>query len=215
MHEKAKQFGICYMEKPPYEVLYTNWLSYDQMLELKKIEEMVELYYNSNQFVYTMNYLQYQFNSPFSLYETLASFYEKQGYFINQPARAYRYQVLLEFVEEIDLENVAVYKELLTFDIYLREKVKSRPSFATELSDFKNNIREFYKEEELGRNYLPAYSNYDARQLSKMTHLEPFSYSVWEKDLSKFQKQIDKLQFVLFDYQERNPLTNEARTEII
>jgi len=210
MHMRAEEFGICYMDKPPYEVLFTEWLSFEEMQKLKHIEEMVELYYNSNQFVHTLRFLEQAFSSAFRMYEALAEFYEEKGYFVNSPARSYRYQVLLIFACEKDSEHEAVYRELLTYDLYLRENVKSRPEFAKELQPYKEAMREFYRKEEEERKYLPEYRDYDSKQLARMTHLEPFFYPVWEMPARGEVKEAKKSVFVLFDYEKRNPLTGDA-----
>lgn len=211
MHTRAEEFGICYTDKPPYEVLYTKWLSFTEVLRLKRVEEMVELYYNSNQFVHTLRFLEQAFTSPFRMYEELAEFYEEKGYFVNSPARSYRYQVLLAFACEKDKEHEAVYRELLTYDLYLRENVKSRPEFARDLMPYKEEIREFYRREEEERKYLPEYREYDSKQLARMTHMEPFSYPVWEPMMRTETKTAEVPRFVLFDYEARNPLTQDAR----
>lgn len=221
MQEDAEKYQITYLDRPPYEVLHTPWLPYEDVLRLKRIEEMVELYYNSSQYTHTLPFLEKAFSSPFAMYEQLALFYEKQGYFLNSPARAYRYQVLLQFAAVYDAEHLDIYKELLTYDMYLRENLKSRPDFAYDLAamgqkgaDVKETIRDFYRKEEQERKFLPAYESYDWKQLSKMTHLEPFYYPVW--DVEKLCLQCPKdITYVLFDYQKRNPLTHEADTQIV
>ncbi len=220
MHVRAEEFGICYLDKPPYEVLHTKWLTYDEILRLKRIEEMVENYYNSNQYTYTMSFLLNAFEGPFAMYEALASFYERKGFLVNSPARAYRYQVLLKFAQEHDETHLEIYRELLTYDMYLRENLKSRPIFATDVSDAetKELIRGFYQREAEERKYLPDYVSYDWKQISKMTHLEPFRYPVWDvKKLAEINcdTHVTKQYFVLFDYQNRNPLNYEAETHVI
>ncbi len=221
MEEESVAYGLVYQDMPPYEVLYTKWLTYGEVLRLKRVEEMVELYYNSNQFVYTLKFLEQAFETPFRMYEQLAAFYERKGYFKNSPARSYRYQVLLEFATEYDKQYEAVYRELLTYDMYLRENLKSRPEFAKDLSVYKDIFRAFYKQEEDQRKYLPAYEAYDAKQLSRMTHLEAFHYPVWEKLdrnmtlVSTNRAAENGPYFVLFDYQKRSPLTGEARTVVV
>lgn len=202
MHENAQEYGIRYLEQPPYEVLYTNWISYGEIRRLKRIEEMVELYYNSGQFTHTLPVLEKAFSGPFAMYEALADYYQEQGYFTNSPARAYRYQILLEFAALKDPENREIYRELLVYDMYLRENLKSRPGFADDITEEeKQEIRRFYQTEEQEHRYLPAYREYDWKQLSRMTHLEPFWYP--------------EPHYVLFDYQERNPLNYEAKVQVI
>ncbi len=215
MCERAQEYGIHYLDKPPYEVLFTNWLTFSDVLKLKRIEEMVELYYNSNQFVHTLQFLVQAFPSPFAMYEALADFYEKKDYFVNSPSRSYRYQVLLHFACEQDGTWEAAYKELLTYDMYLRENLKSRPDFAHDLQEHKEFNRAFYKLEEEERKFLPNYVNYDSRQLARMTHMEAFYYPVWEMLDREMTEMSTTPQYVLFDYQERNPLTGNARTVFV
>jgi len=227
--ERAEEYGIRYLSQPPYEVLYTKWLSYGDVLRLKRIEEMVEIYYNSAQFTNTMLFLERAFPDPFAMYEALADFYEKRGYFVSSPARSYRYHVLLAFALEYDPERQEAYRELLTYDMYLRENVKTRPEFAPELSGCKDIIWGFYKKEEKERRFLPDYVGYTWKQLLKMTHLEPFFYPVWDigrmvgeyGDYSQGSSEKNGgncthgRTFVLFDYRKRNPLNYEAAVQWI
>ncbi len=220
MHEKAAEYGIRYLDRPPYEVLSTNWLTYGEILRLKRVEEMVEIYYNSSQYTHTLPFLQKAFSTPFAMFEALAEFYEKKGFFVNSPARAYRYQILLQFAVTVDGGREAIYRELLTYDLYLRENLKSRPEFAKDLtgSAVKEVIRTFYQREEKERRFLSDYEGYDWRQLSKMTHLEPFGYPVWDPQLpsgGQFAERKFMAGYVLFDYRNRNPLTYEAKTYVI
>lgn len=232
MQERAAEYGIQYLDRPPYEVLSTKWLSYKEVLRLKQIEEMVELYYNSNQFAHTLPYLERCFAGAFAMYEALAAFYEKKGYFVNSPARAYRYEVLFRFACQVDPVGEDIYRELLTFDMYLRENLKSRPAFIGDISgEDKAVIRDIYRVEEEKRLLLPGYEAYDWKQLSKMTHVEPFRYPVWdEKTMGSIRRGFSdnetlnavtttaggaKHSYVLFDYANRNPLNYEARVIVL
>lgn len=215
--ERAAEYGIVCQEEPPYEVLYTNWISYGEILKLKQVEEMVELYYNSNQFAYTLASLEKVFSGPFDLYEALAEYFEAKGYFINVPARSHRYQVLLEFIKERMPEAEELYRELLTFDYYLRENAKSRPDFGKELSPWRDEIWAFYQKEELEPEFLWEYGQYHARQTMKMTHMEAFFYPVWESGNteSELSARRHAPEFVLFDYRQRDALTGNARVRVV
>ena len=197
MHEKAGEFGINYTEKPPYEVLYSNWLSYPELRKLKRIEEMVEIYYNSNQFVHTLGLLETKFSTPFALYEQLAQFYEKKGYFVQTPARGYRYDVLFAFAMEHCPQEEETFRELLLHDMYSRENLKKRPDFSpTErlTGEQKQKLRQFFQKEQETPEVLADYRGYNSRQMERMTHVEPL---------------YGKL--MLFDYGRRDPLTGNAR----
>ena len=211
IEEKAEEYGIVYNSRPPYEVLYSRWIPYDDVLRLKGIEEMVELYYNSCQFTHTLPVLEKEFSSPFALYEALSQYYEEKGYYINTPARAYRYQVLLEFAQQKAPARSELYAQLLTFDMYLRENLKSRPAFALcwqQGEEEKEQVRAFYRQEAQTPQYLTGYEGYQPQQLMKMTHIEYLTYPVWQQNMK--MTQLSQKTAILFDYQKRDPLTYDA-----
>ena len=206
---RKEEYGLVHQSIPPYEVLYTKWISYEEIRKLKRVEEMVELYYNSNQFIHTLAALVTQVETPFDLYEKLAEHYETHGYFINTPARVKRYDVLFEFACGLVPEQKELFRELLTFDFYLRENAKSRPAFCRDLTGDYDVIRQFYEQEEAAPHYLKEYVQYHARQVMKMTHMEIFHYPVWQQDADEW-KSLERPVMVLYDYQKRDPLTGDC-----
>jgi radical SAM superfamily enzyme YgiQ (UPF0313 family) len=221
MHEMSESYGIKYLAVPPYEVLSTKWLPYDKVLLLKEVEEMVEVYYNSNQFAHTIHLLEQMFTDAFALYLSLAEFYRERGLFAQTPARSMRYQVLFEFAMQTPLcGHELLLREVLSYDLYLRENVKNRPDFLPQRDEetdkaCKRKAKMFYEQEEEERKYLPGYENYDSRQMSKMTHMDWYAYPVWRADLTPGTEAEKELTAVLFDYQKRDALTYEARTVIL
>ncbi|MBU9746686.1 B12-binding domain-containing radical SAM protein [Lachnospiraceae bacterium ASD3451] len=205
MHEKALEYGLVYQKKPVYEVLCTRWLSYGEILRLKAVERVLETYYNSGQFSHALEELVKVFEHPFALYEGLALFYEEEGFDRVSQSRIQKYDILLAFAVKNDPEREELYRELLLLDLYLRENVKSRPKWAPSQEQWKQESREFYRQEEKRRCYLPDYEAYDARQLAKMTHLEFFRYPVNGAGGKRAGRTV-----LLFDYKHKNPLTNEA-----
>ena len=206
---RKEEYGLVHQSIPPYEVLYTKWISYEEIRKLKRVEEMVELYYNSNQFIHTLAALVTQVETPFALYEKMAEHYETHGYFINTPARVKRYDVLFEFSCGLVPEQKELFRELLTYDFYLRENAKSRPVFCRDLTGDYEVIRQFYEQEEPAPHYLKEYARYHARQVMKMTHMEIFHYPVWQQDADEW-KQLERPVMVLYDYQKRDPLTGDC-----
>lgn len=201
MERQKEAYGLVYKDTPPYEVLYTKWLPYDDVLALKKVEEMVEVYYNSSQFTNTLRLLEREFDTAFSLYETLAQFYEKKGYDQMSHSRMARFEILYEFISEIaNEEKLPLYQELLTYDLYLRENVKNRPDFAGEYSIDKNELR-FINQEILQKDETLA--RFGEKNMRKSSHMERFQHHI-NADLEK------KETILLFDYQHRDPLTNQA-----
>lgn len=203
MESQKEKYGLVYKSRPPYEVLYTNWLSYDEMMQLKCVEEMVEVYYNSGQFSYTLQKLEEEYQSPFDLYQELGKYYENHELHLMSHSRITRYEILLGFIKERWKEREMLYKELLTLDLYLRENAKNRPEFSGEYTVEKEWLSGFYEKESEEHKYLQGYEAYDKRQLRKMTHIEKFHYDV----LGTCE---EKEKLVLFDYQNRSRLTHQA-----
>lgn len=214
MEEKAADYELVFQSRPPYEVLSTKWLSYSDVIRLKGVEEMVEVYYNSRQFEYTMELLVKQFPDAFVMFERLSRYYEVNGLFGINHTRVARYQLLFSFIlEELNLggtmadcvkkteimDNQAVheqrerFRQVLTLDLYLRENMKNRPEFAGQSAVTREEEAAFYDSEAQEHHYLRGYESYDKRQLRKMTHLE----------------RVDG-ELLLFDYRNRNILTNQA-----
>lgn len=203
--EHTKEYEIVYQDMPPYEVLYTKWISYEEILILKGVEQMVEVYYNSLQFVYSVAYLVPYFKTPFSFYQKLADYYEKNTVFEAKHSRMERFLLLLHFAQGyLREEELIQLKEKMVYDLYLRENAKSRPSFVAEEEGWKEQKRDFYIQEAKERKYLPNYQNYDGKQLAKMTHLEKFSRNPVTNEKGEV--------WILFDYKERNPFTYAAKT---
>lgn len=211
MEQQADLYNIVFGSAPPYEVRSTQWLSYHDVLRLKKIEEMVDCYYNSGQFTHTLPVLVQLFASPFAMYEALSTFYQENGYFTNVPARAYRYQILLDFAILFAPAKQTLFAELLTFDLYVRENLKSRPLFSPENNVNREALRHFFEQEHHNPTYLTNASDYTCAQLLRMTHVECFTYPVWRTDFCETVELLESPATILFDYQNRDPLTHNAR----
>ena len=196
MWEQAGMYGCVWREHEPYEVLFTDWISYEELLELKRVEEMVEVYYNSGQFAYTMDFLAAQLGTPIDCFEALGRYYEEHGCLGISHSRARRYEILLEFIQEVCPGALPECKDLLTFDYYLRENAKSRPAWSPEPTVSQTEMKRIY--DSLYDSLLSHYHGFDHRQIRRMTHMEAFDCGV-----------------VLFDYERRNPLTNDAGWHLI
>lgn len=211
MREKAADYDLIYQPEPPYEVLSTRWLSYDDILVLKGVEEMVEVYYNSRQFENSLDWLEGYFPSAFAMYETLAGYYEAKGLNGISHSRMTRYEILLDFVKEIlNIEETRVFTQILTYDLYLRENVKSRPAWAASQEPFKAAYVEFFKNEENREKYFSGYEGYTTKQIQRMTHIEHFTEDIRATAADEERGGGDV--FIWFDYLNRDPLTYKSRT---
>lgn len=183
MQKEAEGYGIVYKEKEPYEVLSTNWLTYGEVLKLKMVESMVEVYYNSGQFWHTLEYLVPFEKDAFTFYEKLRSFYEKKGYSEISHSRMRRYEILLEYLQEETDVPTEVAAQKMLYDLYLREKLKKRPVFASDQKQYETAVWNYRKN----------------NQVSKTAHIEVFENGT----------------VILFDYEKRDPLSNNAYTEVV
>ncbi len=179
MMEMTGEYQILYKDREPYEVLSTAWLTYGEILRLKMVESMVEVYYNSGQFKHTLVFLEQYFEDPFRMYEALGRFYEKKGYSEISHSRMRRYEILMEFAGEQKEIPLEVLSDVMLLDLYLRENLKSRPSFASDQKPYERLIWDYRK----------------AKKIPKTAHIEVFRDG----------------KTILFDYTDRDPLTNNAR----
>ena len=179
MMEMTGEYQILYKDREPYEVLSTAWLTYGEILRLKMVESMVEVYYNSGQFKNTLVFLEKYFDDPFRMYEALGRFYEKKGYSEISHSRMRRYEILMEFAGEQKEIPPEALSDVMLLDLYLRENLKSRPSFASDQKPYERLIWDYRK----------------AKKIPTTAHIEVF------RDGKK----------LLFDYTDRDPLTNNAQ----
>ena len=179
MMEMTGEYQILYKDREPYEVLSTAWLTYGEILGLKMVESMVEVYYNSGQFKHTLVFLEQYFEDPFRMYEALGRFYEKKGYSEISHSRMRRYEILMEFAGEQKEIPLEVLSDVMLLDLYLRENLKSRPSFASDQKPYERLIWDYRK----------------AEKIPKTAHIEVFRDG----------------KTILFDYTDRDSLTNNAR----
>ncbi|NMB43590.1 MAG: B12-binding domain-containing radical SAM protein, partial [Clostridiales bacterium] len=207
----AKEYGIVHRDIPPYEVLFTNWLSFDDVLSLKLVEEMVEVYYNSSQFDTAITFMEHYFDSYFDLYRQLGEYYKKHGLLDLKHTRLRRYEILLDFMKPI-LSNLEGFKEMLIYDLYLREKLKSRPKFATSDDDKKDIYRKIYSDRILSEKYLGiSNTNYSLGMAKRYFHVESFKIDPLRS--AKEGKYIQDPHLVLFNYKDRDPMNNNANTK--
>lgn len=211
MFLESGDYGIQYRSLPPYEVLCTKWLSYDEILKLKQVEEMVEVYYNSGQFTYSLKYLAHFYESPFDLYLSMGAYYNSHGLNDRKHSRISRYDIFLDFIREAQPQETETIKELLVYDLYLRENLKSRPSFGKDLVRYKEKIKKIYHE--VFAEGLWGYEAYNEAQITRLTHMEPFTINI-DKTVNN-GKAVLQNNYILFDYINRDVLHKEAYTRMI
>lgn len=194
MYEDAIRHGIVYQEEAPFEVLATPWLPHEDVIRLKTVEDMVESFYNSSQFANTIPEMIPTFERPFRFFEALGEEYRRRGMHKKKHVRSAFYEFLLDFAGIHMPEKKEKIRQLLTLDFYLRENAKKRPDFATNQDSYKDMVRGKIETEFPGQ---------PIRQILNSYHIEVFTWP-------------DKgMEVMLFDYADRDPLSDNARTRII
>ena len=209
MEQQVKSYGIRYRSQPPYEVLMTDWLTYDEVIRLKGIEELVEMYYNSGQYTCTLSYVMPFFESPFDFFEKFAEEYRGKGCHKMNHNRMAKYEILRDFLmgQAVSLPYL---DQILLLDMYLRENIKSRPVWAADQSTFKKEWKELYRNQ--GERLFPEEWKkgcYDSKKAANQSHLELFDFNV-----DKFVREgfLEEGRYLyLFDYEKRNPLNRNAK----
>ena len=217
MFEHAAEYEMVYHSTAPYEVMKTKWLSYEEVLKIKQVEEMLEIYYNSGQFEVTMKLMELLFESPFYMFGEFGAFYEEKGYLAMSHSRIRRCEILLEFVKDCFVCKaaggttvlkceasacetvIAMLEESLTFDLYYRENCKSRPSWAPAVSEFKKVTKQYCKN-------------------GSLSHVEPFHYHFPDKQIRTLTELPERLEialYMLFDYEQRDPLDHQAKVQVL
>ncbi len=196
MYEHAQEYGLVYRSRPPYEVMSSKWVSYDEMLEIRLVEEMLELHYNSGQFLTYLAVLEQKYDSVFQLFLDMGHYYRSNGYMDCNHNRVHRTEIVLDFAAAVDPERKDVYQEALMFDLYKIEKSKSRPVWARDLSLEKKKTSRYLRAHGMEKKYC---------------HLERF---YWIDEEGQYRQGGEPLWF-LFDYETRDSLTNEAAITVI
>lgn len=205
MEEQSTEYGLLYSDHPPYEILENKWLSYYDIIRLKHIEQVLEIYGNSRQYVYSLQYLMDFIESPFDFFDRLGEYYSCCGYAEISLNRVDRYNVLLSFAENelrFDSKQIEILRQLLTVDIYHRENIKSRPKFANDISCINKQVMEFFVNG-CNDSYRITAEDYDSKAYARKMHIEPVSVDIY--NISRDMDFSDML-YLLFDYDNRNPI---------
>lgn len=211
MDEAKEEYEVVYGNRPPYEVLSTRWLPYDDVLSLKRVEEMVEVYYNSFQFPATMTLLECCTGDAFQMYEGLGKYYEKKGYFGRKHSRVSRYEILWEYASSQFENLMEEFRQALTYDLYLRDYIKNPPSFVMPRDrEYLAWVRKFLDGEAENPQILSGYDGFVTKQLFNMVYIGQFTLDI--RALLAEQR-IDKIDAysLIFDYRRRDPLNHSAR----
>ncbi|MGL4736216.1 MAG: B12-binding domain-containing radical SAM protein, partial [Cellulosilyticaceae bacterium] len=205
LRRDAEKYGIVYKDEPPYEVLYTKHVSYDELMKLHQIEEMLERYYNSERFHGTMEYLYTLFETPFDCYEALAHYWEDSGLGQLSHKKDAYYIQLANFGMQVDGCNKVLIRELVRWDWYHHELVKEMPEalVTVETSAYKEQNNKWIRDDEWINQHLGYSHELTSRQRLRRMHIEYFYYEIAQIiETQQYEKAtvLEAPQAILFDY---------------
>ncbi|OCL25534.1 B12-binding domain-containing radical SAM protein [Orenia metallireducens] len=210
---REREYEYVYTPMPPYEVLASKELSYSQMLKLKMIEEVLETFGNSHHFDYSIEFIEKNFyDTPFDMYESLAEFWEKKGYYRYSHKLESLYEYLQEFYREYCQAKEDLFDELLKFDLLLGRRKVDLPDFLNkyEIEDYKSKFKDFVNDEQMIKEHLPELIDLSSRQIQRQIQIETFKYNILNV-IDGFTVDVEEdYTVILFNYYNESTLFNKA-----
>lgn len=203
LRRNADRYGIRWRDEAPYEVLATECLPYEDLLKLKEIEELTELYGNSGRFRTGLKALIRLAPTPFDFYRGFAQFYRKKGYHLRPHPLTEQYDILREYGLSLlgcDEEKLGW---LLEYDLCAHEKIRKRPVWMpiSDPPETREKAYAFLKNPQIREKYLDHYGHMDYKQLYRLVHVGFFPFEPESGE--------EKETILLFDYQ-RTDLSGRA-----
>lgn len=214
IRKAAGEFGYVYMEQPPYEVLANDDISYDEILQLKNIEDLVEKYPNSHLFDAALRFALYN-HAPdaFRFFEAFALYWQNKNYYRVAHKKQELYRILAEFYQVCQWPAADVFLELLKFDYLRTERALQLPEFFIkhELPDYQQRFYRFLADADNVARFLPQYRGLSAREISKRVQIESFKYDVAALWTNPAATPSEETTTLLFRYEQRDPVFHRAR----
>lgn len=175
MRRDSSLYNMKYSPYPPYEILSTDKISYDEIQILKSVEAVVDKYYNSQKFNTTLEFFYKKFETPYEFFYELGNYFENKGYFNKNIGNTEYYKVFLDFNMEILKGKEDYLVDIIRYDYLSFNKKRGIPEFLR--SNIDKNI-----EEEIKDKYRDEYS------------FRRFSVEYFSIDIDKFinEKEIER-----------------------
>jgi radical SAM superfamily enzyme YgiQ (UPF0313 family) len=173
LRDRASDYGYVYSDVPPYEVMETMWLSFGDILRLKGLEEMVEVYWNSGMFTNSVEFfIQNFYSNSFRYFEELWKYWKDNGYHHVSHSKNRLYEILIEFYNFNKFGSPEIFKEILKLDFLKDTKTSFLPPILNRINidNFRDRCHKFLQRDENIKRYLPLYAGMPAKQIIKQVH---------------------------------------------
>ncbi len=196
---QREEFGYNYRSYPPYEVLANSWISYPELLRLKDLEAVLELFYNSGNFAHTLKYIVAE-DCGFRFYEGLGDWFRKNRLFEQKHSLETLFQLLYSFISANYPLHSQLGRELLKLDFLKHFKHRQLPECLEhiEVDNYTRWVSNLLADDGVRQLLAPEQRNLAVRDILKFTHFETFSLNPLK--LKPNQKPCLQKTVLLFDY---------------
>ena len=201
-----ERYGYKYIDDPPYEVLESKYISYQELLQLKGVEDLVEKYYNEGYFEYTLDYIiKKNYKSPIDFFEDLLELWNFNKYNLISHSRNSLYEILLEFIDDRGFEDSMNIREILRFDFKLNNKNSTlKFGYERENSIYKNKslLHDILRNEEILSKYLIEYKELPTKRIINKVSIDIFQFSILDFINNDYEISDYEETYILFDYKD-------------
>lgn len=193
LRQQSDSYGLVFIPDPPYTILETSVLSHSKILQLQRMENILDKYYNSDKFKHTLSEALKLFPAPFDFYHSVAEFWHQRGWFNQQWKGKALFDKLWEFLLH---QEVVLWEELrdaLRFDYYMWERPNLVPEYLEpevsseweEKTDPWKTRQEEIRRDSCWESVIPGYKQIDRRQWNRNTAVAYFTSDVEQMNESK------------------------------
>lgn len=196
IRETAPEHTYIFQEQPPYKVLANRYINFAEMIKLERIESLLDIYYNSADMMQSIAYIINRIynDDAFQFFETLASYWQAQGYFARGHKKEFYYQYLLEFVRTCHPDHTEIINDLLKYDFIMNNRTRLPDCFYSYNPDkFSQEIYSYIKDENFRSLYLADKLEQSNREIRKNMHLEYFRH---DPETAVFSPSLIKMIFI-------------------
>lgn len=212
LREEQIKYGFKYIDKPPYEVLENKYISYDEILKLKMIEDLVEKYANESVFENSLNFIiKNYYDSPFDFYDRFADYWERKGYHKFSHSRNKLYRILYDYFMEVVNDDDAVFKEIIRFDFILYNRNPNIPVFMKASKNNLNSYRhELLRDEEIIKHAFSQYVGESIKNFINDVYLEEFQFDILDFIKNGYTKEFSKNKRVVYMFAYKDGVLNKC-----
>lgn len=130
LRSQAEQYGYVYMDHSPYEILKNDILSFSEIIRIKRVEDILEKFWNAHRMDTTIEYLiQIEFETPFDFFQQFGDYWDEQGWGKIGHQLEDLFLRLEQFLQSRETTNYETIKGFMIYDFFLNHKHKPRKTW--------------------------------------------------------------------------------------